>query len=827
MKAFYKASSWRQKALISTLTTGLLTSQMLLPTVAQVTSDTTTNTIVNSVGNNFTILNGIEKGNNLFHSFSNFSVPTGGSTTFNLVNTPNITTIFSRVTGGNISNIDGLIRTLNSTNSVSLFLLNPAGIVFGKNARLDIGGSFVGTTANAIKFADGIEFSAVTTSETPLLTMSVPVGLQMGNNPGTITVLGTGHNLTSFGAGINRSANTEKLGVQQGQTLALVGGDITLNGAVLTAEQGRIELGSLSGRQFANLKLLEAGLTLDYTQVSNLRNISLSQKSLVDTSGNPSGNIQLSAKQVSITEGSLVLNQNRGRQAGGMLNVNATESLKISGYLPSVGIRTSLLSETLGTGTSGDIRVSTGRLIIQDGAGIDNNTYSRGDSGNIDINASESIQVKDYDPANAFSTISSTTFSTGVGANVTVSTPDLLVANGAVVGSITIGNGVGGNLVINANRIQVSGNNTPGATALSTASLVAGNAGNLIINTHNLRVDNSGTVTSSSTGRGNAGNITINASESIKVTGNLPKAESPSQIRSTVKSPSAFAQRFFNIPAIPQGKGGNININTPSLMVDDQASVTVTNQGIGDSGTININAGSLLLDRQGGITAITNSGEGGNITLKLQNLLLMRNNSLINTEAKGIGNGGNITIDSSVITGLENSDIIANAVQGNGGNIKIITQGLFGLKFRDQLTPESDITASSQFGVNGTVDINNFGVDPNSGLVKLPENVTDSSQKIATDCSIRNGSRFVVTGRGGVQQNPSQQIGRDRTWSDIRDISTYRKTGEIIAQILPSPEVLVSATSWHRNAQGKIELIANKPSTHLQKALTCDAVPKT
>ncbi|MGM3307449.1 two-partner secretion domain-containing protein [Anabaena sp. WFMT] len=833
MKNLRRYSIWSLKRILSTFTTGLFFSSMVSPVIAEVISDGTTNTIVNLNGNNFNILNGIKKGNDLFHSFTNFSVPIGGSASFDLVNTPDIKTIFSRVTGGNVSNIDGLIQTLNGNHPASLFLMNPHGIIFGKNARLDIGGSFVGTTANSIKFSDGVEFSADNAFIMPLLTMSVPVGLQMGSNPGAITISGTGHKFTSFGAAINGTASMEKLSVEQGKTLALVGGDITLDGAVLTAEQGRIELGSLNGREFVNLQLLEQGFALDYTQVSNLGNIHLSKKSLLDTSGSPSGHIQLQAKKISIAEGSLVLTQNQGSQGGGILNVNTTELLEISGYLPTVGIRTSLLSEALGTGTSGDIRVSTKRLVIKDGAGIDNNTYGQGNSGSININASESIQVKDYDPANAFSTISSTTLSTGVGGNVTVSTPDLLVVNGAVVGSITTGNGAGGNLVINADHIQVSGNNTPGVTALSTASLVAGNAGNLTINTNKLIVDNSGAVTSSSVGQGNAGDIKINALESIEITGNLPKAEHPSQIRSIVKSPSAFAQSFFNISATPQGDGGNIYINTPSLKINNQASVTVTNHGIGDSGTININVGSVLLDRNAGITASTNSGEGGNISLKLENLLLMRNNSLIDTEAKGLGNGGNITINSPIIVGLENSDIVANAVQGNGGNINITTQGIFGLKYRNEITPENDITASSQFGVNGTVDINNFGVDPSSGLVELPANVTDSSQQIATGCSTNQGSSFVATGRGGIPHNPNQQVRSDiydglrlRTWSDIRDISTYRSNRAVTAQLPKSSETFIQATSWHRNTQGKIQLIADSPA-QVQQSLTCAAVPKS
>jgi large exoprotein involved in heme utilization and adhesion len=136
------------------------------------------------------------------------------------------------------------------------------------------------------------------------------------------------------------------------------------------------------------------------------------------------------------------------------------------------------------------------------------------------------------------------------------------------------------------------------------------------------------------------------------------------------------------------------------------------------------------------------------------------------------------------------------------------------------------ITNGNRVG-NNLVDINNFGVDPNSGLVELPENVTDPSQKIASGCSANQGSSFVATGRGGIPQNPNQQMTSDRTWSDIRDLSAYRKTGEITAQILPSPKTFIQATSWHRNAEGKIQLIADKAPTNMQKTLNCAAVPKS
>ena len=185
----------------------------------------------------------------------------------------------------------------------------------------------------------------------------------------------------------------------------------------------------------------------------------------------------------------------------------------------------------------------------------------------------------------------------------------------------------------------------------------------------------------------------------------------------------------------------------------------------------------------------------------------------------------NITATES-ITLNSDSGVIADVtptVIAKAGNINITTSGIFGLEFRDELTEESDITASSQFGVNGTVEINNIGIDPGSGIVSLPAELTDSSQQIAAGCSNNNGSSFVATGRGGIPQNPSEQMHSNRTWSDIRDNNaSYHNVNSNVPEVTPISRrsAIIEATGFIRNQNGKIELVALSPRSLSAKQLS-------
>jgi large exoprotein involved in heme utilization and adhesion len=474
-------------------------------------------------------------------------------------------------------------------------------------------------------------------------------------------------------------------------------------------------------------------------------------------------------------------------------------------------------------------------LIVQDGGSIFNRNYSASDGGSLTINTSK-LDIKGYASIapSIYSSVGTITLSTGKAGDVKVTTQQFSALTGGYLGSSTFSSGSGGNVIIDADQLEVSGITPTGVTSVIGPTTIGrgGNAGNLTINTRTLRLTQSGTVATSSIGVGNAGNITINATESIELSGKAPKAPYNSNISSTVYYPIPIYRQLFGLSGIPVGSSGNITVNTPMLEISDEAGITSANYGLGNAGTIRVNAQTIRLKNDANISALTVSGEGGNTSIQAQQLIL-RNASQIKTTAGSQGNGGNITINAPIILGLENSDIAANAFTGRGGNINITTQGIFGLKYRPILTSDNDITASSEFGINGTVDIYHFGVDPNSGLVELPANLADSSKLIATGCSANQGSSFVATGRGGIPENPNQDVRSDvydglrlRTWSDIRDLSAYRKTSEITAQMPPSPETLIQATSAHRNTQGKVELVADKSSANTQPSLTCATVPK-
>lgn len=777
-----------------------------------------------TTSNSSNIINGgTRAGVNLFHSFKEFSVSTGSEAFFN--NTVDIQNIISRVTGGSVSNIDGLIQTNGKAN---LFLLNPSGIIFGQNARLDIGGSFLASTANAIKFPNNLEFNAVNPQSSVLLSINLPIGLQFGQSPGAIQVLGDGRGVRTTSTLID----TDKaLRVKSDQTLALVGGDISLEGATLKTAGGRIELGSVSGESFVEINPIIKGFALGYETAQELGRIQLSRQASVDSSGEGSGDIQIQAQQIKIEGGSQVESGLlRQSNSTGIIKISATESIQITGTSPIQPRLRSAIGSTIypeAKGTGARLRLDTRNLVVEKGAQVGSFAFSAGVPGDVIINASDSLQVNgtsSLDPR-VFSNLSIISSSEDRGGNITLSTRNLTIKDGAVVGIANLGNGGVGNARINASLIKVTGVSPLfSPSSLSNTAIANGNAGALYINTGKLLITNGGAVNTSTVGTGNAGNIFINASDSITVSGRAttPRLSVRSSLSSSAVIPIIPIQQTLNIPISILGNSGEININTNSLNVVDGGLVSINNEGSGNAERLNINSKFILLNNESEVTASTKLGNGGNIYINT-GISLLTNNSKFSAIAGGQGNGGNITINADVIAGFNNSRITADAFEGRGGNILINTQGLF-------FSKDSQVTANSFRGINGTVETNVSRTQ--SELVNAQLELPKSTPEIASVCPGKAGAvagKFVNRGRESAPvnfdnilynqvflENDSVAVGEDE--------SIAKKPTPAIEQT----KQIVPAQGWVFDSKGQVTLVATNPNEvtpdSLLNANSCSSV---
>ncbi len=721
---------------------------------------------------------GATRGNNLFHSFQEFNINEGLEIYF--ANPEGIVNIFSRVTGNNISEILG---TLGVEGNANLFFMNPNGIIFGENARLDLGGSFIATTADRVEFADQKSFAVHDEgNQKPILTLNAPIGLGLNGNNGSIEVIGTGNNLVIKGFSLTEGLSKSGLQVANQQTLALIGGKIILSGGSLFKENGTIEFISVKqGNVFLNLE--ESKDKFDFQKDIELDNILLSNESSIISTGG--GNIRLVGKNISLLGSSVILSQNQSSDSAENLTIQASESLEVRDSAPNSGIVSSIRSEAVNQGSGANINIFANNLFVKNGGQIVTQTFSPFNNligGNIDINVSKNIELIGTlsDNPNILSLISTSTFGLGNAGNIKILAESIFVGEGANLSSATFlpffifsdkpglfeAAATGkiakaGNITIEASKlVSLDGFDLDfkGASFLGTASFSPGNAGDLIIDTSRLILENGGRVDSSSFAGGGSGNIRIKA-DIIELSGIIPKSTDSSTIASSVDIIDETARKRVrnltdNISSSPIGLSGNIEINANSLKVRNGANIRVNNAGIGNGGNLELNINSIFLD-EASITASTISGNGGNITLNSDRIQI-ENNSNISASAGGEGNGGNVNITADTFLALNDSDVTATAVRGNGGNIRIDAGALLGIQER-KATPgngTSDADASSEFGQDGTVIITNpqSNIQDPTVAIKDPQ-VNIIEPKFEPDC-FEQKERLTDSRHDNIPRNP-------------------------------------------------------------------------
>jgi filamentous hemagglutinin family protein len=743
--------------------------------IAQVIPDQTLSnpSQVRVSGSTDVISGGTTAGSNLFHSFSEFSVLSGRTAYFE--NSLAVNNILARVTGGESSLINGLIKANGTAN---LFLINPNGILFGPNASLNLGGSFVASTANSLSFANGLQYSAINPQAAPLLAVNVPLGLQYGKTIQPINVIGS------------------SLTVSPGKTLALVGGNVSLQGATLRARGGRIDLGGLSDTGTARLTFSENVPSLNFSKAVSRGNISLTNSDLrVAASG--SGDISINARNIDILNSILSTGLLSGTGvAGGKITFSALDQITVteSGVFntvldPVVGkggdieiVAKSLFlneggsikSVLFGTGSAGDINIDVGSLSLDKGGQLLSDNFGFGNAGKINVNALDLVNLSGTDAAgypsiifsnidknslgnggnisistkslelNSNAQILSTTSSDvagentqGNGGSISISTKSLALNNEAKISSVTFGKGNAGELNLIAK--DLTSVNEKSAIFSDSSLSASGNGGNIFIATGTLSLTNGGIVSSRLYGQGQLGKITIDAIDTVVLDGANAQG-SPSQIYSILDEGT-------------QGKGGNISISAKSLALTNGAAIQSITSGSGNAGNLILNAEeSIFLN---GRTSIIQTGSGlnaigdsGNIsisskTLKLDNGAIILNSTFGKGKAGNISIGATKTIDLAGLNGIGGiSTLIAQTSSGNGGDINISTEALSvsngagigpGLLGTGR-TGDVFITASESIYLDG------FGVSP-SYIRNFP---STSSQGGAGNITL-NTKSFVLT----------------------------------------------------------------------------------
>ena len=720
-------------------------------------------TMVTPDGNLINITGGTRpgKGKNLFHSFENFSI--GKDQIANFLNNKNLPTenILSRVTGGNPSDIMGTIKTTDPSQSfgdANFYLMNPQGIIFGPNAKLDIGGSFYATTANNIELKDGELFKALpNTNDATLLTSAAPEAFGfLTTNPKGIT-----------------SKPGSILEVTDGHTIALVGGSIKVD-SELNAPSGQIHLVSIAGTGQFTINNATA-ITTEFGEVSIDKNARLLTQGTFQSEDG--GTVSIVGGKIQIKNAEILTNPLEGTPAipgfipsipsfgkGGNVTVAATESINIEGSTIDTSSELSmggggtvdLMAPSIKLANNSEIKTST--------FGDDNPDSLFGSSGDVLLNAGIQGSVTLMN-----SSIDTTSFDThsGNAGNIFI-TGDTVLLNGGSTDASATGTANPGNITFSSDTLtlrdhKVTSSNlgSPGRSPTITvqgsngvdsfASQVTIESGGQIqtfnnnpnplaegglieIYTENLKVVDGGSIDNNTRNNGRAGSIRITALEELSLIGESSNGES-SKLSATSLSNTTT------------GGAGMVEVKTKNLIIRDGARIVTTNSGNGLGGKITVEgsegntamAESVFISGEskdgkssGIFTTSDGLGNGGDITIDAMRVGIRNGGSIgassLSNSSDG-GNAGNITVNAGDQIVLDHGSITTEALNASGGNITLRAPNLIHLI-------NSEITSSVKGppnSVGGNIDLD-------------PQAIVLQASKILANATLGRGGAITLTG---------------------------------------------------------------------------------
>jgi filamentous hemagglutinin family protein len=675
---------------------------------------------------------GAIRGANLFHSFQEFNVGEGQGTYF--ANPAGIENILTRVTGTNASNILGTLGVTGG--SANLFLINPNGIIFGQNARLDVGGSFVATTANAVGLANGDIFSANRSS--PL-----PTGL-LNVNPNAFFF-----NQIVAQPIINRStADSRGLEVPQGQSLLLVGGNVSLEGGQILAPGGRVELGGLAGSGAIELNVDGNNLRLNFPDGIARADVSFTNGAQVNVRAGGGGNIAVNVQNLNLAGRSTL----RAGIASGLgsidskagdIEIDATGAITLTDA--ESFISNAVLSNAIGKG--GNVHITTQSLSVSNGAQVFAGTSGQGDAGSVNINVRDTASfdgVSGSRSSGAYSTV--ITGAVGQGGNVSITAGALRVTNGAQLETSTSGQGDVGSVNVNVrDAVSFDGDRVEGSNVFSSGAYsrveagAVGQAGSVNLVAESLSVTNGAVLTTSTDGKGNAGSVNINVRDTVSFDG-----------EGSFNRDVGFRQSsgaYSSVKRNAEGQGGRVNLMAGALSVTNGAALVTSTLGQGDAGSVNLNLRETAsfdgvgpdFFSSGAYSRVEDGavGQGGSVNLTAESLSVT-NGAVLTTSTDGKGNAGSVNINVRDIVSFDGqSRFNGQSIQpsgafssvrsrgvGRGGSIHITTGSLSVTNGAELIVNTYGQGNAGSIQVSATDSVNLSGVSPNgfsSGLFTATE----------------------------------------------------------------------------------------------------------
>ncbi|MCP4700303.1 MAG: filamentous hemagglutinin N-terminal domain-containing protein [Gammaproteobacteria bacterium] len=686
---------------------------------------------------------GRQAGGNLFHSFAAFNLNAEESAVFRGPNA--IEQVISRVTGGQPSFIDGLLQS--EIPAADFYLINPAGILFGENARVNVPAALYVSAADYLALGENARFDAIT-PENSTLSIAPPAAFGfLDEQTAGITVQGV-------------------ITVKPGRRLALSGGELAIQEGALFSLGGEIDLVSVASPGEAPLDA--DGLAEDaFDKLGSLR-IGMSGESdrrigSVDVTGPGGGKIVIRASNMALNN-SYIFADTFGEQNGQGIDIQLRDSLVLKN---ASRITTDTFDEPAypgeSTGNAGKISVAAKRIRLTDGSQINSNTMALkgGDAGKISISATEELLITGRGVSGTESSaILNATWNQGDAGEIAIAAGNLIMDKAAEIRAETIGYGDAGNISIAVENLSLrngaqvnigtgnfeythgtghsgklfvraaesvlidgegvilrEGEETLRRSGMLSNSFTQGDGGAIEIETPVLRIQNRGMLQATTSIGGDAGNIALN-------TGKLELTQ------------GALLTTF----AGGNGKGGTISISAGEVDIRNQSTINSYSKGRGNAGNIIVNTKDFYL-REAEITARADASGGGNVEVNAGGFLYFTD-SEVTAKAAGLerkDSGGNIQAGSPRFFILRNTPLDASAIGGDGGNINI-SSGNF-LQSNDSI-----LDASSELGIDGKIEIDSPVVDlgevlvPHADIAELPNLNTDRCESR----SMKEFSQFFI-----------------------------------------------------------------------------------